>query len=156
MAMNASEREIAERRESLRAPLRLRLAVVYPQQEGHPVRPIHHATTHDICMSGLSVVTEENFFHGDEVTLLLALPPVHAWAAQKIISVTAEITYALHSSKSNGYRIGLAFRKFEDDGQDLLEAALRRALNKDDDTAATDAGLDAAAARRTGGRPLGR
>jgi hypothetical protein len=101
------------------------------------------------------VVVEDNFFQEGEATVLLALPPEHAWAAQKVISVTAETTYALHSSKVNGFRIGLAFRKFKDDGEELLEAALRRALNKSGDPAAEGTGLDAAAALSIDGRPFG-
>lgn len=125
--MEADEWERADRRGSPRARLRLRLAVVYPQLAGQPARPIYHGTTHDICMSGMSMVAEDNAFCEGRVSVILALPPAHSWAAQKVIKATVEMTYAIHSSKLNGYKIGMTFVEFVDDGKELLQAALQRA-----------------------------
>ena len=133
MTMTISQWDRAERRENPRARLHLRLALVYPQRDGVPVRPIYHGSTHDICMSGLSMLADENVFHEGEVSVLLALPPVHTWASQKIITATASMSYAIHSSKLNAYKIGMTFQGFKEDGRALLLAALRGALNKSDD-----------------------
>lgn len=81
-------------------------------------------------MSGLSMIVDENVFDEGKVTILLALPPLHPWASQKIITSIARMTYAIRSSKLNGYKIGVAFLEFKQDGQALLEASLRRALKK--------------------------
>lgn len=132
-AMDADERELADRRGNPRARLRLRLAVVYPQPEGRPSRPIYHGATHDICMSGMSMVAEDNAFHEGRVSVFLALPPAHSWAAQKVIRATVEMTYAIHSTKLNGYKIGMTFVEFQEDGEELLQAALERERCKADE-----------------------
>ena len=124
--MTMSQWEHADRRAAPRVRLQLRLAVVYPQHENHPYRPIYHATSHDIGMSGLSMVVEDNAFHEGEVTVILALPPVHSWAAQKVITLSAKMTYAIHSSKLNAYKIGMTFLDFKADGKELLQAAMRQ------------------------------
>lgn len=133
MAMTISQLESADRRASPRARLQWRLAIVYPQRKGRSYRPIYHGTTHDLCMSGLSMVVEDNAFHEGIVTVLLALPPVHAWAAQKVITATAEMTYAIHSSKLNAYKMGMTFVEFKADGKELLQAALQQGAKQRDD-----------------------
>lgn len=134
------QKEDADRRDCLRVRLHLRLAVVYPEREGRPVQPIYHANTHDICMSGLSMVVDDNVFYDGEVTVLLTLPPVHSWAAQKIITATASMTYAIHSSKLNAFKIGMKLLGFKDDGRELLQGALLRASEAGRDAAAPDRG----------------
>lgn len=126
--MTMSQWDNADRRAAPRVRLRLRLAVVYPQHDSRHYRPIYHAASHDIGMSGLSMVVEDNAFHEGEVTIILALPPVHSWAAQKVITLSARMTYAIHSSKLNAYKIGMTFLEFKADGREQLQAALRRQL----------------------------
>lgn len=124
--MEDKQPESADRREAPRARLRLRVAIAYPEREGRPAQPIYHAKTHDICMSGLSLVVEDDVFHEGVVTLTLALPPEHDWASQKDIRATARMTYAIHSSKLNGFKIGMTFLEFEGDARELLQAAILR------------------------------
>ena len=124
--MIVSERGIEDRREGPRFDLQLRLAVVYHQRDDAYARPVFHGRTHDICMSGLSIIVDHSIFHDGEVTVLLELPPAHAGAPQKIISSTTQMTYAVHSSKLNAFKIGMTFLEFRSDGRELLEAALRR------------------------------
>jgi hypothetical protein len=130
--METSQREHADRREVPRARLQLRLTIVYPEHEGRPVQPACHAKAHDVCLSGLSMVVDENVFHEGEVTVFLALPPEHSWAAQKTIAATARMTYAIHSTKLNGYKIGMTFLQFKDDAEELLRAAILRQSGKAD------------------------
>jgi hypothetical protein len=106
-------------------------------------------------MSGLSLVADDNVFHEGEVTLLLALPPVHSWASQKIITATAEMTYAIRSSKFNGFKIGLTFREFKADARELLEASLRNALKKVGHVDRHNAGVRSGANRPRDSQPLG-
>ena len=139
MALTLSQWENEDRRGAARARLQLRLAVVYPQREGRPYRPIYHATTYDLGMSGLSMVVEDNAFHEGEVTVLLALPPAHSWAAQKVITVTGAMTYAIHSSKLNAYKIGVRFLDFKADGRELLQTALEQRSQAGEEPAAASA-----------------
>lgn len=130
--MEASQWEHADRREAPRKRLQLRLAIVYPEHEGRPVQPIYHANTHDACITGLSMVVDDNVFYEGEVTVNLTLPPEYGWAAQKTITATARMTYAIHSSKLNGFKIGMTFLQFKEDAKELLQAAILRESEKAD------------------------
>ncbi len=127
---------------SPRLRLQLRLAIVYPEHEGRPVLPVYHAKTHDVCMSGLSLVADDNVFYEGEVTLVLALPPEHVWAAQKSITATARMTYAIRSSKLNGFKIGMTFLEFKADAKELLQAAILRESGKTDVHEIENPGVD--------------
>ncbi|MGP1675699.1 MAG: PilZ domain-containing protein [Burkholderiales bacterium] len=132
MVMEASQWDHAERRQALRVRLQLRLAIVYPEHQGRPVRPTYHANTHDLSMTGLSIVIDDNVFHEDVVTVILTLPPEHGWASQKTITATARMTYAIYSSKLNGFKIGMAFLEFKESAKELLQAAILRESGKAD------------------------
>ena len=121
----------ADRRECPRSCLRLKLVVLYPQIEGRPAKPMFHGKTSDISMSGLSMLVDYNVFQEGEVTVVLALPPAHARGPRKVVTSTAEMTYAIHSSKLDAFKIGLAFRAFRGDGKALLEAVLQDALKQE-------------------------
>jgi hypothetical protein len=81
-------------------------------------------------MSGLSIVVDYNIFQEGEVTVVLALPPAHAGAPRKVVTSTAEMTYAIHSSKLKAFKIGMAFLKFKGNGKELLKAAIVHELRK--------------------------
>jgi hypothetical protein len=87
-----------------------------------------HGKTRDIGMSGLSIISDYNIFQEGEVMVVLALPPAHPGAPRKVVTSTAEMTYAISSDKLGAFKIGLTFRKFRGNGKALLETALRRAL----------------------------
>ena len=129
--METSRWKDADRREYPRTCLRLKLVVLYPQIEGRPAKPMFHGKTSDISMSGLSMLVDYNVFQEGEVTVVLALPQAHAGAPRKVVTSTAEMTYAIHSSKLDAFKIGLAFRTFRGNGKTLLEAALQHALKQE-------------------------
>jgi hypothetical protein len=155
MTMSASQWQNEERREDPRTRLRLRLAVIYPERAGHPVQPIYHAKTHDICMSGLSMVVDDNIYFEGEVTAQLALPPVHSWASQKTITATAMMTYAIHSSKLGAFKIGMTFLEFNGDGKELLQAALLQERSRTDDSGSRRRGIRSRTGRGGDGRQRG-
>lgn len=129
--METSQWKDADRREYPRSCLRLKLVVLYPQIDGRPAKPMFHGKTSDISMSGLSMLVDYNVFQEGEVTVVLALPPARAGAARRVVTATAEMTYAIHSSKLDAFKIGLAFRTFRGEGRALLEEALRHALKQE-------------------------
>ena len=155
MAMSVSQWQNEERRESARTRLQLRLAVVYPEREGHPVQPVYHAKTHDICMSGFSTVVDDNIYFDGEVEVQLALPPVHSWASQKTIAATAVMTYAIHSSKLGAFKIGMTFIEFKADGKELLQAALLKERSRADDNGGRRQGVRSKTGRGGDGRQRG-
>ena len=113
-----------DKRRAERYPLQLRVAVVYHQHEDAATRPTYHGRTLDISVDGLSVLVEHNVFHEGEVTVLLALPPVHPGIPQKIIESTAKMVYTVLSSEHDTFRIGLVFRKFKRNGRQQLRTAI--------------------------------
>ena len=138
--MKTSQWNKADRREALRSCLQLKLVVLYPQIEGRPSKPMFHGKTSDISMSGLSMLVDYNVFQEGEVTVVLALPQARAGAARTVVTATAEMTYAIHSSKLDAFKIGLAFRTFRGDGRALLEAALQHALKQESAEGTQDPG----------------
>jgi len=141
--METNQWEEADRREGPRLSLKLRLAMIYPQRGDRPARPMFHGKTNDIGMSGLSMIVDYNVFQEGEVTVVLAMPPASAGAARKVVTATAEMTYAIHSSKLDAFKIGLTFREFRGDGKERLEAALRLALKAQHADSLNDAGRGA-------------
>lgn len=102
------------------------------------------------------MVVDHNVFHDGEITVLLALPAVDAGARQKIITSTAEMTYAIHSSRLNAFKIGMLFLEFKADGKELLEAALRQALKQDGDAGMQNSGARSRAILPLDSQSLGR
>jgi len=147
MVMTTSQWNKADRRESARVGLELRLALVYPQREGRPARPMFHGKTHDIGLSGLSMVVDYNIFQEGEVAVVLALPPTHAGASRRAVTCAAEMSYAIHSSKLDAYKIGLRFREFRGNGRELLDAVLRQTRKQE-----RRVGAHAASTRSRGSR----
>ena len=126
MVMTTSQWNKADRRESARVGLELRLALVYPQRDDRPARPMFHGKTHDIGLSGLSMIVDYNILQEGDVSVVLALPPAHAGGSRRAVACTAEMSYAIHSSKLDAYKIGLRFREFRGNGKELLDAVLRQ------------------------------
>ena len=97
-----------------------------------------HGKTQDISVSGLSLVVDYNVFQEGEVTVVMALPPARDGTPIKVVTSTAEMSYA--------FKIGFTFHRFRGDGKALLEAALRQASTEErvegvqDPGAAPDAG----------------
>lgn len=146
VGMELRQCENDDRRERPRVRLPLKLALVYRQARGRQTPPSYHGRTHDICMSGLSMIVERNIFYEGEFTLLLCLPPC-AGAPQKIITATAQMSYAIHSTRLKAYKIGITFLQFDADAEELLEAALVRELNRIEVIGAQRRGLRASATR---------
>lgn len=116
-------RRLEDLRGERRAPLHLRTALVYHQHPDAASRPTFHGISHDVSMSGLSLIVDYNIFTEDEVTVLIALPPKEADGAKKIVEVTARMIYTVYTSQYMAFRVSLGFLEFHRDGQArLLEA----------------------------------
>lgn len=113
-----------EKRTEARVPLQFKVAIVYHLHEDKATRPTYHGRTHDISTAGLSVVVDTNIFSEGDVTVLLAIPPAHTGAPQKIIEATAKMVYTVFSSDHDAFRIGLDFRQFKRNGNELLKTVI--------------------------------
>lgn len=118
------QKKHGEKREAPRAPLHFKVAIVYHQHEDTATRPSYHGRTNDISMLGLSILVGHNIFNEGEVTVLLAIPPAHIGETQKVIEATAKMVYTVFSSEHDTFRIGLEFRKFKRNGEQLLKKVI--------------------------------
>lgn len=118
------EKQGKDKREEPRAPLHFKVAIVYHQHEDEATRPRYHGRTNDISMKGLSILVDHNIFNAGEVTVLLAIAPSHIGETQKIIEATAKMVYTVFSSAHDTFRIGLEFRKFKRNGEQLLKKVI--------------------------------
>jgi c-di-GMP-binding flagellar brake protein YcgR len=119
-----------DKRESPRYPTQWKVAVVFDEDEQ---RPTFHGVTNEISLGGLSLLTDHNIFAENPVTLLLAIPPLHNGARQKIVEIRARMVYTVHSAGHDRFRIGLHFIQFKGDGLRLLDSNLKdRSIGKPD------------------------
>lgn len=110
-----------------------KVAIVYDETDG---RPAFHGVTHEISLAGLSLLTDHNLFAEEAITLLLVIPPKHLGQRNKIVEIRARMTYTVHSSGHDQFRIGLRFEHFKGKGGAILEKTLKeRAIaHSSDDT----------------------
>lgn len=122
--LGGRQKKNGEKREAPRAPLHFKVAIVYHQHEDEATRPRYHGRTNDISLKGLSILVGHNIFNEGEVTVLLAIPPAHIGETQKVIEATAKMVYTVFSSEHDTFRIGLEFRKFKRNGDQLLKKVI--------------------------------
>jgi hypothetical protein len=111
-----------EKRESPRYPMRWKVSIVYDHVEDHPT---FHGVTHELSVSGLSLLTDHNIFTDETITVLLAIPPKHQGARNKVIEARARMAYTVHSAGHDQFRIGLEFKQFKDGARAILETSLK-------------------------------
>jgi hypothetical protein len=110
-----------------RVPLRLHTALVYHQHADVKSRPTFHGVSHDVSMSGLSLIVDYNIYTEDEVTVLIALPPREVDGDKKIVEATARMIYTVYTSRYMAWRVALAFLEFKRDGEMRLREAVEAA-----------------------------
>lgn len=118
--------EWLDRRSSIRAPLHLKVAIVYKRRSDGSPHPTYHGRTHDVSTSGVSVLVDYNVFTDEEVTVLLAVPPTHQGMPERIIEIQARMVYTVFSCDHDTFRIGLSFRRFKRNGRAQLNQLLER------------------------------
>jgi len=114
--------KMENRRRSKRHPARWTVAVVLDKADGKPV--ILHTHSLDLSLGGVAVVTEQAERAGTEVTVLLAQPPEPAGKAPKIVKARARVISAAQAPSKTGYRLGLNFVEWTDDGHAMLAGLL--------------------------------
>jgi len=107
-------------REYPRYLVRWRIAIVY---EGSCGGKTFYGRANDICMGGMSVLCDHNIFFENEVTLLLALPPLSPREKEKILEISSRMVYTVLSNQS--FRVGLKFLSFKEGEKKLLENRLK-------------------------------
>lgn len=120
------QKKTAEHRQDKRYPFRWPVAIVF---DSHEERTTFHGTTHEVSLSGCSLLTEHNIFSDRPVSILLSAPAEHPGAARRIIEVKARMVYTVLSSGHRKFRCGVQFLNFKQDGRSKLNRVIEhRAL----------------------------
>ena len=105
-----------------RYPMRWPVALVFDETD---TRSTLQGAVHDISAEGASILTDINIFSVAPVTVLIAIPPLHAGQRKTIVEVRGRMRYTVHSSAHGRFRIGIHFETFVADGRAVLQRSLK-------------------------------
>ncbi len=117
-----------ELRQHRRYPVRWPVAIIFNHSRGEEV---FHGHTHDLSISGASILTEHNVYTNDAITLLISIPPLHPALKRTTIEVQAKMMYSVLSPKHQCFRIGLHFREYKNNGSYLLTQSFEQRFAHD-------------------------
>ncbi len=83
-----------------------------------------HGRVYDLCLLGMAIHTDCNYFVTGPCKVLIALPPLHKGGRERIIEVSARLVYNVLDGKAGSFRIGMRFIRFKKNGFDLLRDRL--------------------------------
>ena len=105
------------KRKDYRHLLHWRVAIV---NKGREQNDIYHGRTHDISLSGVSILLDRNISFTSEVIVLLAVPPVIVGQKETILEVQCSTMYTLLDSEHDQFRLGMKFIQFKGEGKIIL------------------------------------
>lgn len=124
-----STRKTAEHRQEKRYPFHWPVAIVFDSTESQDT---YHGVTHEVSMSGCSILTEHNIFSDHTVSILVSVPADHPGAGRKVIEVKARMVYTVLSAGHQKFRCGIHFLNFKGNGRTTLDHVIeKRALTID-------------------------
>lgn len=123
-----SQKKTAEHRQEKRYPFRWPVAVVF---DSHEDRKTFHGTTHELSLSGCSLLTEHNIFSENAVSILLSAPAEHPGGSRRVVEVKARMVYTVLSSGHRKFRCGIHFVSFKQkDGRSILKRVIENRAMK--------------------------
>lgn len=111
-----------EHRKFPRIPVKWRVALVKDHHRGE----IYHGLTHEVSAEGMSILCDHNIYTDDDVTVLLAVPPLHPGKKEKILEIQCAMVYTVLSSFGLGFRIGIKFLHFKRNGAKYLREYMEK------------------------------
>lgn len=114
-----------DNRKNSRVSIRWRSAIV-TEENGRQVTT--QGRTHDISITGVSVVSERNMPLLLSVTVYLLVHPGDQKHPQLIVEAQGKIMNSVFSSQQGGFRLGIHFIKFAGDSKQLLLKHLPKEL----------------------------
>jgi c-di-GMP-binding flagellar brake protein YcgR len=112
-----------EHRKHYRHPIHWRIAIIHKNGDKNE---IYHGRTHDLSVSGASIMVDRNIFMMSEVVMLLAIPPFHPGQKETIVEIQCRMAYTVLDSEESRFRIGIRFMSFKGDGKKTLADILSR------------------------------
>ena len=111
------------KRKHYRHPLHWRVAIV---NKSGKQNDIYHGRTHDLSLSGASVLIESNVFFTSEIVLLLAVPPMQQGHKETILEIQCSVMHTVLDSEHSQFRLGMKFMQFKGDGKQILSDILSK------------------------------
>ena len=111
------------RRAHFRYPVHWRVAIVDKSGDAHR---IYHGRTHDVSLSGISILLENNVAFASEVVVLLAIPPMHQGQKETIIEIQSRLMHTVLDSVHKQFRLGMQSIQFKGDGKRILSDVLSK------------------------------
>lgn len=105
-----------------RIPVRWRVALV----KDHKAGEIYHGFSNEVSLEGMSIICDHNIYTEDQITVLLAVPPLHPGKKEKILEVHGAMAYTVLCSSGKGFRIGITFEHFKRNGAKYLREYLEK------------------------------
>jgi len=117
-----------DHRKHYRHPIHWRIALIHKNIDKNET---YHGVTHNLSVSGASILVDRNIFVTAEVVILLAIPPLHVGQKETILEIQSSMAYTVLDAEENRFRIGLHFLHFKGEGKRILNDILsKRALPK--------------------------
>ena len=120
---NGPEREGRDRRKHHRHPVHWRVAIV---NKNSVKNDIYHGRTHNVSISGVSILADHNIFFTTEVVILLAIPPIHQGLKETILEIQCSPTHTVLDSVCGQFRLGMQFTHFKEGGKRILSDVLSK------------------------------
>lgn len=125
--MRAQKKGSAEHRQERRHPFHWPVAIVFDATEEQHT---FHGVTHELSLSGCSILTDHNIFTDHTVSILLSSPAEHPGASRRVIEIKARMVYTVLSSGHQKFRCGIHFLNFKGNARTTLSRIVeRRALS---------------------------
>ena len=120
---NEPECEGRDRRKHYRHPVHWRVAIVNKNSVN---KDIYHGRTHNVSISGVSILTDHNIFFTTEVVILLAIPPMHQGQKETILEIQCSPTHTVLDADYGQFRLGMKFTHFKEGGKRILSDVLSK------------------------------
>lgn len=111
------------KRKHYRHPLHWRVAIV---NKSGGKNDIYHGRTHDLSLSGASILIEHNVFFTSEIIVLLAVPPMHQGQKETILEIQCSVMHTVLDSAQSQFRLGMRFIHFKGNGKQILSDILSK------------------------------
>ena len=89
-------------------------------------KDIYHGRTHNVSISGVSILTDHNIFFTTEVVILLAIPPMHQGQKETILEIQCSPTHTVLDADYGQFRLGMKFTHFKEGGKRILSDVLSK------------------------------